>query len=34
MTAYESPRLATYGRVEELTELVDGTYGGPGNPGD
>ena len=27
-TTYETPTLATYGSVHELTEIVDGTYGG------
>ena len=34
MMTYETPTIETYGSVEELTEIVDGTYGGPGNPGD
>jgi len=30
---YESPTLAAYGRIEELTTMTDGRYGGPGgNP--
>lgn len=31
---YEPPTLETYGSVESLTTVVDGTYGGPvGNVG-
>ena len=30
---YEPPSLETYGRVQELTSFLDGTYGGPGTPG-
>ena len=26
---YESPSLETYGNVQSLTTVVDGTYGGP-----
>lgn len=30
--SYETPTLETYGGVDELTEIVDGSYG-DGEPG-
>jgi hypothetical protein len=29
MMSYEPPIIATYGDVESLTTVVDGSYGGP-----
>ena len=29
---YENPAIETYGSIEELTENVDDSYGGPGAP--
>ena len=30
--AYEQPTIETYGSIEALTEQMDDSYGGPGNP--